>query len=122
MQQGCVFSCTVCALDKGSTIRGTVYTVNIIELHLYFGHFPWRGMSDFNKNIYIMIIFGQLEVSHLGEGMTSSNSDTGATEDGAIRVRLGNPWLNQIVLVSLRTFPPQTRQAKLQPSLGAQLL
>lgn len=79
-------------------------------------------MSDFNKNICIILIFGQLEVSHLGEGMTSSNSDTGATEDGAIWARLGNPWFDQILLMSLRIFPLQTQQAKLHPSLGAKLL
>lgn len=35
-------------------------------------------MSDFNKNVYIIIIFRQLETNHLEEGMTSSNLDKGA--------------------------------------------
>lgn len=52
-----MFSCAVCTLNKGFTISGTIYTVNLMELDLYFEIFQQREMSYFNKNMYIMIIF-----------------------------------------------------------------
>lgn len=77
MKQGCMFSCTECALNKGITIKGHS-TLWILQNYFFILiTFQQRGMSDFNKNIYI-IIFRQLEINHLEEGMTSSHLDKGA--------------------------------------------
>lgn len=78
MKQGCMFSCTVCALNKGITIKGHSALWILQNYFFILITFQQRGMSDFNKNVYIIIIFRQLEINHLEEGMTSSNLDKGA--------------------------------------------